>query len=47
MRLSKSIMVLIAMPVAAGRVTDLRCGIVDKSGRTHAEHGMVGEIVIE
>jgi uncharacterized cupredoxin-like copper-binding protein len=35
------------VPVAAGRVTDLRCGIVDKSGKTHAEHGMVGEIVIE
>ena len=35
------------VPVAAGRVNDLRCGIVDKSGRSHADHGMVGEIVIE
>ena len=35
------------VPVAAGRVTDLRCGIPGPDGRTHAEHGMVGEIVIE
>jgi len=35
------------VPVAAGRVKDLRCGIVGKDGRSHAEHGMVGEIVIE
>ena len=35
------------VPVATGRITDLRCGIVDKSGKSHAEHGMVGEIVIE
>ncbi len=35
------------VPVATGRVTDLRCGIVDKDGKTHADHGMVGEIVIE
>jgi uncharacterized cupredoxin-like copper-binding protein len=35
------------VPVAAGRVTDLRCGIVDRSGKSHADHGMVGEIVIE
>jgi uncharacterized cupredoxin-like copper-binding protein len=35
------------VPVATGRVTDLRCGIVDKSGKSHADHGMVGEIVIE
>jgi uncharacterized cupredoxin-like copper-binding protein len=35
------------VPVATGRVTDLRCGIVGKDGKTHAEHGMVGEIVIE
>ena len=34
------------VPVAAGRVTDLQCGIVDKDGKTHASHGMVGEIVI-
>ena len=35
------------VPVATGRVTDLSCGIRDKDGRTHAEHGMTGEIVIE
>ena len=35
------------VPVAAGRVTDLRCGIVGKDGKSHADHGMVGEIVIE
>ena len=35
------------VPVAAGRVADLRCGIVGADGRTHAEHGMVGAIVIE
>jgi uncharacterized cupredoxin-like copper-binding protein len=35
------------VPVAAGRVTDLRCGIAGKDGKSHAEHGMVGEIVIE
>lgn len=35
------------VPVAAGRVTDLRCGIVGKDGKSHAEHGMVGEIIIE
>lgn len=35
------------VPVAAGRVTDLRCGISGKDGKTHADHGMVGEIVIE
>ena len=35
------------VPVAAGRITDLRCGVVGGDGRTHAEHGMVGEIVIE
>jgi uncharacterized cupredoxin-like copper-binding protein len=34
------------VPVAAGRVTDLRCGIV-ADGKSHADHGMVGEIVIE
>jgi hypothetical protein len=32
-------------PVAAGRVTDLRCGIVGGDG--HADHGRVGGIVIE
>ena len=35
------------VPVATGRVTDLRCGIVAADGRTHADHGMVGEIIIE
>jgi uncharacterized cupredoxin-like copper-binding protein len=35
------------VPIAAGRVTDLSCGIIGKDGKTHAEHGMTGEIVIE
>ena len=35
------------VPVATGRVTDLTCGIKDKDGKSHAELGMVGEIVIE
>ena len=35
------------VPVASGRVTDLRCGITGSDGKTHADHGMVGEIVIE
>ena len=35
------------VPVAAGKVADLRCGIVGKDGKTHADGGMVGEIVIE
>ncbi|MFL5063846.1 MAG: hypothetical protein ACJ8ED_04255 [Xanthobacteraceae bacterium] len=35
------------VPVATGRIDDLRCGIVDKGGKSHADHGMVGEIVIE
>ena len=35
------------VPIATGRVTDLRCGIVGAGGKTHADHGMVGEIVIE
>jgi uncharacterized cupredoxin-like copper-binding protein len=35
------------VPVAAGRATDLRCGIVGADGKTHADHGMVGEILIE
>ena len=35
------------VPVAAGRIADLRCGIIAADSRTHAEHGMVGEIVIE
>jgi uncharacterized cupredoxin-like copper-binding protein len=35
------------VPIATGRVTDLRCGIVAPDGKTHADHGMIGEIVIE
>jgi uncharacterized cupredoxin-like copper-binding protein len=35
------------VPVATGRVTDLRCGIVAADGRTHAAHGMTGTILIE
>jgi hypothetical protein len=35
------------VPVTTGRVTDLRCGILGSDGKTHADHGMVGEIVIE
>jgi uncharacterized cupredoxin-like copper-binding protein len=35
------------VPVAAGRADDLRCGIVQAEGTTHASHGMTGEIVIE
>jgi uncharacterized cupredoxin-like copper-binding protein len=35
------------VPVAAGRVTDLQCGIVGNDGKSHAAHGMVGEIVID
>jgi uncharacterized cupredoxin-like copper-binding protein len=34
------------VPVAAGRVSDLRCDI-KSDGKTHAELGMTGEIVIE
>lgn len=35
------------VPVATGRITDLRCGILAADRRTHAAHGMTGEIVIE
>jgi len=35
------------VPVAAGRVSDLRCDIKGADGKTHAELGMIGEIVIE
>jgi uncharacterized cupredoxin-like copper-binding protein len=35
------------VPIAAGRVTDLRCGIAGSDGKTHADAGMVGEIVID
>lgn len=34
------------VPVATGRITDLRCGIVGADGRSHAQHGMTGEIEI-
>lgn len=35
------------VPVAAGRATDLRCDIKSADGKTHADQGMTGEIVIE
>jgi uncharacterized cupredoxin-like copper-binding protein len=35
------------VPVATGRAADLRCGIAAADGKSHADHGMVGEIVIE
>jgi uncharacterized cupredoxin-like copper-binding protein len=35
------------VPVAAGRATDLRCDIKGADGKTHAELGMTGEIMIE
>jgi uncharacterized cupredoxin-like copper-binding protein len=35
------------VPVATGRASDLRCGIAAADGRSHADHGMVGEIVVE
>ena len=35
------------VPVAAGTFTDLRCEIRAADGRTHAEHGMRGTIIIE
>jgi uncharacterized cupredoxin-like copper-binding protein len=35
------------VPVAAGRASDLRCDIRGADGKTHAELGMTGEIVIE
>ena len=35
------------VPVATGRVADLHCGIIGKDGKSHADLGMVGEIVIE
>ena len=35
------------VPVAAGRITDLHCGVVGQDGKSHRDHGMVGEIVIE
>jgi uncharacterized cupredoxin-like copper-binding protein len=35
------------VPVAAGRANDLRCDIKGADGKTHAELGMIGEIIIE
>ena len=35
------------VPVGTGRITDLRCGIVAPDGQSHAQHGMVGEIIIQ
>lgn len=35
------------VPVATGHITDLRCGILAHDRRSHAAHGMTGEIVIE
>jgi len=35
------------VPVATGHVTDLQCGIRGADGKTHSDHGMIGEIVIE
>lgn len=35
------------VPVQAGRTSDLRCGIGVAGGKTHADLGMVGEIVVE
>ena len=35
------------VPIAAGRANDLRCDIKTSDGKTHADLGMLGEIVIE
>jgi len=35
------------VPIAAGRMADLRCDIKTPDGKTHAELGMTGEIIIE
>ncbi|MBR1123599.1 hypothetical protein JQ628_18890 [Bradyrhizobium lablabi] len=35
------------VPVAAGKASDLRCDIKGADGKTHAELGMTGEIIIE
>jgi uncharacterized cupredoxin-like copper-binding protein len=35
------------VPIAAGRASDLRCDIKTSDGKSHAELGMLGEIVIE
>jgi uncharacterized cupredoxin-like copper-binding protein len=35
------------VPVATGKLEDLHCHVEDDDGKTHAEKGMVGRIVIE
>jgi uncharacterized cupredoxin-like copper-binding protein len=35
------------VPIAAGRASDLRCDIKSSDGKTHADLGMLGEIIIE
>ena len=35
------------VPIAAGRASDLRCEVKTSDGKSHAELGMTGEIVIE
>jgi uncharacterized cupredoxin-like copper-binding protein len=35
------------VPIAAGRASDLRCEVKTADGKSHAELGMTGEIVIE
>ena len=35
------------VPIAAGRISDLRCDVKTSDGKSHAELGMTGEIVIE
>jgi uncharacterized cupredoxin-like copper-binding protein len=35
------------VPIAAGRAGDLRCDIKTADGKSHAELGMLGEIIIE
>ena len=35
------------VPIAAGRASDLPCDIKTSDGKTHADLGMLGEIVIE
>jgi uncharacterized cupredoxin-like copper-binding protein len=35
------------VPIAAGRASDLRCDVRTSDGKSHAELGMTGEIVVE
>jgi uncharacterized cupredoxin-like copper-binding protein len=35
------------VPIAAGRAGDLRCEVKTSDGKSHAELGMTGEIVVE